>query len=103
MATCFSSGDGILLTPPSSDGALEGITREAVLSIAKELGVRAEEASIGTYDLRAAEEAFLVGTGAGLVAIRTVDGRDVVSCPGPIFERIRAAFMALVHDETRCA
>jgi branched-chain amino acid aminotransferase len=90
---------GILLTPPASDGALEGITREAVLELAQELGVPAREASLGTYDLRAAEEAFLVGTGAGLVPIRAIDGRAVPSCPGPIFERIRSAFDVLVRRE----
>ena len=90
---------GVLLTPPASDGALEGITRETVLSLARELGIPALEASLGTYDLRAAEEAFLVGTGAGLVAIRSIDGRAVAACPGPIFERIRPAFEALVRRE----
>ena len=79
----FLVRDGVLLTPPASDGALEGITREAVLALARELGIPAREASLGTYDLRAAEEAFLVGTGAGLVAIRSIDGRAVPVCPGP--------------------
>jgi len=97
----FLVREGVLFTPPASDGALEGITREAVLALARELGIPALEASLGTYDLRAAEEAFLVGTGAGLVAIRSVDGRAVASCPGPVFERIRSAFDALVRRETR--
>jgi branched-chain amino acid aminotransferase len=95
----FLVRDGVLLTPPASDGALEGITREVVLDLASDVGVPAREASLGTYDLRAAEEAFLVGTGAGLVAIRRIDGRAVPSCPGPIFERIREAFEALVRRE----
>jgi branched-chain amino acid aminotransferase len=89
---------GVLCTPPASDGALEGITREAVLALAKELGIPTLETSLGTYDLRAAEEAFLVGTGAGLVAIRRIDGRAVAACPGPIFARIERAFDALVRD-----
>ena len=96
----FLVRDGVLLTPPASDGALEGITREIILQLAKELGIPAAEASLGTYDLRAAHEAFLVGTGAGLVAIRTIDRRALPSCPGPVFERIREAFDALVRRET---
>jgi branched-chain amino acid aminotransferase len=96
----FLVRDGVLLTPPASDGALEGITREVVLALAADLGIPAHESSLGTYDLRAAGEAFLVGTGAGLVAIRSIDGRPLASCPGPIFERIRAAFEALVRRET---
>ena len=58
------------------------------------------EASLGTYDLRAADEAFLVGTGAGLVPVRSIDGRPVPACPGPMFRRIRDAFDALVRRET---
>jgi branched-chain amino acid aminotransferase len=91
---------GALFTPPASDGALEGITREVVMALAKELKIPTREASLGTYDLRAAEEAFLVGTGAGLVAIRTIDGRPVASCPGPVFARVRSAFDALVRRES---
>jgi branched-chain amino acid aminotransferase len=94
---------GVLLTPPASDGALEGITRDAVLALARGLGIPTLEASLGTYDLRAAEEAFLVGTGAGLVPIRRIDGRPVASCPGPMFGRIREAFDALVRRETAVA
>jgi branched-chain amino acid aminotransferase len=91
---------GVLLTPPASDGALEGITREVVLELATTLGVPAKEVSLGTYDLRAAEEAFLVGTGAGLVPVRRIDGRALPSCPGRIFERMRVAFEELVRGET---
>ncbi len=91
---------GVLLTPPAGDGALEGITREIVLELAKELDIPALESSLGTFDLRAAEEAFLVGTGAGLVPVRRIDARAVACCPGPIFERIRDAFDALVRRET---
>jgi branched-chain amino acid aminotransferase len=99
----FLVRDGVLLTPPASDGALEGITREVVLGLARQLGIPSLETSLGTYDLRAAEEAFLVGTGAGLVPIRTIDGRAVARCPGPIFGRIRDAFDALVRRETAAA
>jgi branched-chain amino acid aminotransferase len=99
----FLVRDGVLLTPPASDGALEGITRQAVLGIAGSLGIPAREASLGTYDLRTADEAFLVGTAAELVAIRSIDGRPVPSCPGPVFKRIVPAFEELVRRETRGA
>jgi branched-chain amino acid aminotransferase len=99
----FIVRDGVLLTPPATDGALEGITRAIVLEVAKELGVATRETSLGTYDLRAAEEAFLVGTGAGLVPVRRIDGRPVASCPGPVFARIRDAFDALVRRESAAA
>jgi branched-chain amino acid aminotransferase len=99
----FLVRDGVLLTPPVTDGALEGITRAVVLGLAKDLGLATLEASVGTYDLRAAEEAFLVGTGAGLVPVRCIDGRPVGSCPGPLFARIRDAFDALVRRESAAA
>ncbi|HEX3770629.1 MAG TPA: branched-chain-amino-acid transaminase, partial [Polyangiaceae bacterium] len=90
---------GALLSPPASDGALEGITRDVVFTIARELGIVAREESVGAYDLRVASEAFLVGTGAGLVPVRAVDGRALPACPGPIFRRIEPAFEALVRRE----
>jgi branched-chain amino acid aminotransferase len=96
----FLAQGGVLLTPPASDGALEGITRGAVLEVAHLLGIPAREASLGSYDLYAADEAFLTGTGAELVPVRSIDGRPVPACPGPIFQRIKPAFEALVRAET---
>jgi branched-chain amino acid aminotransferase len=96
----FLVRDGVLYTPPASDGALEGITRGAILDLAAGLGIRCVEASLGVYDLRAAEEAFLVGTAAELVPVRTIDGRPLGACPGPIFRRLAEAFDALVRRET---
>jgi branched-chain amino acid aminotransferase len=93
----FLVRDGVLVTPPASDGALEGITRETVLSLAKDLGIPMRQESLGTYDLRVSEEAFLVGTGAGLVAVRSVDGRRLPTCPGPVFRRIERGYVALVN------
>ena len=90
---------GILVSPPASDGALEGITRDVVFELARELGIEAREQSLGTYDLRVADEVILVGTGAGLVAVRSVDGRTLTPSPGPVFRRIEPAFEALVRRE----
>jgi branched-chain amino acid aminotransferase len=95
--------DQRLVTPPASDGALEGITRSAVFELARDLGIACEEASLGSYDLRAADEVFLAGTAAELVAVRTIDGHAVPMCPGPVFLRIAAAFDALVRRETSTA
>jgi branched-chain amino acid aminotransferase len=96
----FLVRDGILLTPPACDGALEGITRGVVFELAKDLGVPLREASLGTYDLRVAEEVFVVGTGAELVAVRTIDGRSLTTCPGPVFRRLAEAYGVLVRCET---
>jgi branched-chain amino acid aminotransferase len=96
----FVVRDEMLFTPPASDGALEGITRSAVLELARDLGIPCEQASLGSYDLCAADEVFLAGTAAELVAVRAIDGHALPSCPGPVFLRIAAAFDTLVRRET---
>jgi branched-chain amino acid aminotransferase len=96
----FVVRDGVLLTPPVSDGALEGITRAAVLELAAAGGIPSAERSLGTFDLYTAGECFLTGTGAELIPVREVDGRAVSACPGPVFRRLHAAFHDLVERET---
>jgi branched-chain amino acid aminotransferase len=91
VANVFCVRDGALLTPPATDGALEGITRRTVLELARELTIPAHERTLGRFDLFASAEAFLTGSGAGLVPVRSLDG-ERIGGPGPVFGRIRAAF-----------
>ena len=85
--------DGCVLTPPACDGALEGINRATVLELSAGLGLPTAEKTLGRFDLFAAEEAFLTGSGAGMVPIRTLDGRVIgTGGPGPVFEKLRCAF-----------
>ena len=77
VANIFVLRRGELLTPPGSDGALEGITRATVLELAAELGIRAREETLGRFDVFAAEETFLTGSGAGIVPVRSLDGRPI--------------------------
>ncbi|HEX9814583.1 MAG TPA: branched-chain-amino-acid transaminase [Myxococcota bacterium] len=94
VANVFAVRDGDLLTPPSTDGALEGITRATVLEIAASLGIPARIQSLGRFDLFAAAEVFLTGSGAGLVPVRSLDGRTIgVGGPGPVYEKIRSVFL----------
>jgi branched-chain amino acid aminotransferase len=93
VANIFAVRDGELLTPPATDGALEGINRRTVLEIAATQGIPAHIRSLGRFDLFAADEAFLTGSGAGIVPVRSLDGRVIgVGAPGPVFEKVRAAF-----------
>jgi branched-chain amino acid aminotransferase len=93
VANLFAWREGELLTPPATDGALEGITRRSVLELAPALGIAARERTLGRFDLFAADEAFLTGSGAGLVPVRSLDGRPIgAGAPGPVFARIAAAF-----------
>jgi branched-chain amino acid aminotransferase len=93
VANLFCVRDATLLTPPATDGALEGITRRTVLELARELAIPAAERTLGRFDLFACEEAFLSGSGAGLVPVRSLDGERIGGA-GPIFAQIRRAFAA---------
>ncbi len=96
----FIVRSGALLTPPATDGALEGITRAVVLELAAALHIPARETSLATYDLYTADEAFLTGTGAELIPVREVDGRTLGACPGPVFARLMTAFRTQIEQET---
>jgi branched-chain amino acid aminotransferase len=99
VANLFAWRDGELLTPPATDGALEGITRRSVLELAPGIGIAARERTLGRFDLFAADEAFLTGSGAGLVPIRSLDGRPIGSgAPGPVFARIAAAYASATES-----
>jgi branched-chain amino acid aminotransferase len=91
---------GGLYTPPVSDGALDGITRGVVLELSRQEGIESIERSLTPYDVHTADECFLCGTGAELLPVRAVDGRQLACVPGPITERIRDAFGRLIEAET---
>lgn len=94
VANVFIVRDGELLTPPTSDGALEGIVRMTVLELAGSLGIPAREKTLGRFDLLAADEAFLTGSGAGIVPVTSLDERRIgQGQPGPIYAKLRAAFL----------
>ena len=99
VANLFAMRDGTLLTPPGSDGALEGVTRATVLELAERAGTPAREQTLGRFDLFAASEVFLCGSGAGFVPVRSLDARTVgEGRPGPVYERMRAAFDEAARD-----
>jgi len=91
---------GMLLTPSPQDGALEGITRGALLELAGEARIPAREKRLTRYDVYTADECFLSGTGAEVMPIAEVDGRKIgTSTPGPVTKRLLDAFHALVRRE----
>jgi len=91
---------GRLLTPPTSLGALDGITRQTVLELARKLKIPAAEEAFTRYDVFTADEAFLTGTAAEVVPVVMVDGRPVGSGePGPVTARLRKAFQALARSQ----
>ena len=94
----FIVKNGRLLTPPVSAGALEGITQHSVMTIARDLGYEVAESNLLRTDLYLAEEAFLTGTAAEVVPIRSVDDR-VIGEPGPMTKAIQEIYFATVRGE----
>jgi branched-chain amino acid aminotransferase len=82
---------GRIVTPPVSAGALEGITQDCVHTIANDLGIPYEVGHILRSDLYTADEAFLSGTAAEVVPVRSVDDRTIGE-PGPITRQVQAVF-----------
>jgi len=94
----FVVKEGALITPPLSSGALEGITRDSVMTIARDLGYEVREENLLRTDLYGAEEAFLTGTAAEIVPMRSVDDREIGE-PGEITRKIQEIYFATVHGE----
>ena len=94
----FIVKNGRILTPPSAAGALEGITQDSVATIARDLGYEVAEANLLRTDLYLAEEAFLTGTAAEVVPIRSVDDREIGE-PGPITRSIQETYFATVRGQ----
>jgi len=96
VANLFAYRDGTLTTPPTSDGALDGINRATVLDLAREAGLATCERTLTRYDLFAADEVFLTGSGAGLIRVRSIDGRTLPSA-SPVLAMLTKAFAEAVH------
>ena len=92
----FAVRDGVLLTPPTSDGILEGITRDSVMRIAGSMGVEVRERTLTRSDIVLADELFFTGTAAEIVPIREVDDYFIGE-PGPLTRRIQEKFHAIVE------
>ena len=91
---------GEILTPAASQGALKGITRDTIFDIAKEIGVPIREADLTRYDVWCADESFLTGTGAEVIPVVKLDGREIgTGKPGPITQKVLTAFRRRVLIE----
>ena len=96
----FIIRNGVLRTAPLGNSVLPGITRDSVLQIAKDLGVRVEEAGIPREMLYLADEVFFTGTAAEITPIRSVDkisvGKGTI---GPVTKSIQKEFYGIVQGE----
>ena len=84
-------------TPPADAGILEGVTRNAVMEMAREAGFAVRERDLTLYDLYVAEEVFLTGTAAEIIAVTKIDGRAIgTGRPGQVTDDLRSRFRKLV-------
>jgi branched-chain amino acid aminotransferase len=96
----FMVQDGVLLTPPLAASVLQGITRDTVVKIARDLGIPVREEQIPRGQLYTCDELFMTGTAAEITPIRSVDRNPIgKGCPGEITQRIMAEFMGIISGE----
>lgn len=89
----FIVSNGALRTPPEWMDSLPGITMGLVLKLADGLGIRTERVPLTRYDLYTADEAFLTGTAAEIMPIKSIDRRLTgIAAPGPVTKGLMAAF-----------
>lgn len=93
----FIIRNGIIYTPDLTS-ALEGITRETIVDLAKEFGYEVREKRITRDEVYVADEAFFTGTAAEVTPIRELDGRAIgTGSRGPITEKLQSKYFDLVH------
>jgi branched-chain amino acid aminotransferase len=94
----FAARDSVLITPPLAAGALEGITQDSVMTIARDLGLETRFDELTRSDLYICEEMFVCGTAAEISAVSSVDDR-AISCPGPMTTAIAAEYHKAVSGQ----
>lgn len=94
----FIIRQGRLITPPIDAGILEGITRNAVIELAKEASIPVEEIPFTRYDIYVADECFLTGSAAEVIPVIKLDDRSIGDgSVGPITKQLHKAFHELVR------
>ncbi|MBI0157400.1 MULTISPECIES: branched-chain amino acid transaminase [Gilliamella] len=97
----FIVKDGILFTPLLSSSALPGITRDAIITLARDLGIEVREQTLSRESLYLADEVFMTGTAAEITPVRSVDRIQVgIGRCGPITKQIQQTFFGLFDGKT---
>ena len=94
----FIVSDGKLFTPPLGN-ILPGITRDCVMTIAEDLGIRVEEKPLTLDEIYDADEAFFTGTAAEIAPIKSLDDHALKNSLGPVTEKIRRSFFNIVNGK----
>jgi branched-chain amino acid aminotransferase len=103
---CECTGDnifivrkGTLVTPAEDTGILVGITRQVVIDLARAAGITVQETNLTRYDLYAADECFLTGTGAEVISVTSIDKRSIGDgTVGPVTRKLTEAFNRKVRE-----
>jgi branched-chain amino acid aminotransferase len=94
----FLVESGVISTPPTDAGILEGVTRQAVIELAEQAGIVVRQIPLTRHDVYVADECFLTGTAAEVIPVVKVDQRSIGSGePGPVTRRLKERF----HELTR--
>lgn len=97
----FVIKNNVIYTPPSTCASLPGITRDAITTLARDLGYEVREEVIAREALYLADEVFMTGTAAEITPVRSIDGIEVgIGRRGPVTERLQQAFFGLFSGET---
>ncbi|CAH0532210.1 Branched-chain-amino-acid aminotransferase [Vibrio stylophorae] len=97
----FVIKNGVIYTPPSTAAILPGITRDSIITLAKEAGLEVREETVAREALYLADEIFMTGTAAEIVPVRSVDQITVGEGKrGPITEQLQSAFFGLFDGST---
>jgi branched-chain amino acid aminotransferase len=95
----FLVRQGVLQTPPLEAGILQGVTRDAVIEIAREAGIEVREMPLTKHDVYVADECFLSGTAAEIIPVVRVDSRVIGSGkPGAITRDLEKRFKKLTQE-----
>jgi len=95
----FIVRDGAIITPPFGSSILPGITRNTVIALAGDLGIKVIEEEIPREALYIADEVFFTGSAAEVTPIRTIDGIKIGEGKrGPVTEKIQSAFFSIFED-----
>jgi branched-chain amino acid aminotransferase len=96
----FIVKNGVIFTPPVYLGALEGITRNAILDVARAKGFDVRESPFTRHDVYVADEVFLTGTAIEVIAVIDVDGREISDGkPGEVTKVLLEEFRKIVTKD----
>ena len=99
-ANLFLVRDGTLVTTPVTADILEGVTRDCLMTLAREMGLRVEERAIDRTELYVADEVFFSGTGAQVAPCVVIDGRPVgAGRIGPVSRKLAERYFAVARGD----